>query len=390
MRDQTCVGVSIRCEASGGVIDIPGGEAKVGIKLITYNHHGGDNQVLIINDEGRVRSKLDPDMFLMVDEDGSLVLGRSRRDDGRDQWIWNKDTGVVQCLGVDDVVLTEVCGGQLRLESQRDECPYQQWSLVEADSVQQARPATSCHLKYPLPSHVDTCHDWELRCSVTVLHTCPATYFCVVGWGPGGYSGIQQVDEDRRVAIFSMWNNCEHKVELLSQGPNAIVDNFGGEGTGLKTMMDVDWSPGEIVTFTVTGVQDGEAWICSCYFTHQGLNHFLASYRRTGPRPLSRNGFYSFVEDWDRSGGAEGHLTCRRATFSKQSLRIKDKEVKLSSAVFTKVEHGRDKFACSKAKGGVCKIEDDASFFLSTGGLEDDEEDEKNITRTHNSELSLE
>ena len=74
------------------------------------------------------------------------------------------------------------------------------------------------------------------------------------------------------------------------------MDNFGGEGTGLKTMMDVDWSPGEIVTFTVTGVQDGEAWICSCYFTHQGLNHFLASYRRTGPRPLTRNGFYSFVE----------------------------------------------------------------------------------------------
>ena len=148
----------------------------------------------------------------MVDEDGSLVLGRSRREDGRDQWIWNKDTGVVQCLGVEDVVLTEVCGGQLRLESLRDECPYQQWSLVEADSVQQARPATSCHLKYPLPSHVDTCHDWELSCSVTVLHTCPATYFCVVGWGPGGYSGIQQVDEDRRVAIFSMWNSCEHKV----------------------------------------------------------------------------------------------------------------------------------------------------------------------------------
>ena len=82
--------------------------------------------------------------------------------------------------------------------------------------------------------------------------SCPATYFCVVGWGPAGYSGIQEVEEDRRVAIFSMWNTGDHRVELLRAGEGVVVDNFGGEGTGLKTMRDLDWQLGEKITFVVS------------------------------------------------------------------------------------------------------------------------------------------
>ena len=34
------------------------------------------------------------------------------------------------------------------------------------------------------------------------------------------------------------------------------------------------------------------------------------------------------------------------------------------------MEHGRDRFACSKARGGVCAAatEDSAAFYLETGG----------------------
>ena len=60
--------------------------------------------------------------------------------------------------------------------------------------------------------------EWSLECSVVVGRSCPSTYFCVVGWGPGGYSGIQQVDQERRVAIFSMWNSGEHRVEFVEKG----------------------------------------------------------------------------------------------------------------------------------------------------------------------------
>lgn len=83
----------------------------------------------------------------------------------------------------------------------------------------------------------------------------------------------------------------------------------------------------------MTGVKDGDAWICSCYFLHRGQSHFMASYRRTGPRPLSASGFYSFVEDWDRCSGAAGHLVCRRAEFSDQAI-----SVKVGCMVFDKFE----------------------------------------------------
>ena len=87
-----------------------------------------------------------------------------------------------------------------------------------------------------------------------MTRSCSSTYFCVVGWGPAGYSGIQEVGEDRRVAIFSMWNTgCgDHRVELLRAGEGTVVDNFGGEGTGLKTMKDLDWQLGEKTTFVVS------------------------------------------------------------------------------------------------------------------------------------------
>ena len=92
------------------------------------------------------------------------------------------------------------------------------------------------------------------------------------------------------------------------------VSDFGGEGTGLKSMKDVCWAEGEVVTFTVTGSLSGDdgAWTCGCWFSHHGVRHHMATFRRRGDRPLSGTGFYSFVEDWDRCQGAEGHLDNRR------------------------------------------------------------------------------
>ena len=52
-------------------------------------------------------------------------------------------------------------------------------------------------------------HGWTLQCTVNVQDTADATYFCVVGWGPGGYSGLKQIDSNNRLAIFSMWDDDE-------------------------------------------------------------------------------------------------------------------------------------------------------------------------------------
>ena len=94
---------------------------------------------------------------------------------------------------------------------------------------------------------------WALEATVQVERSVDCTYFCVVGWGPAGYSGIQQKENNERVAIFSMWNEGSHSVELVNVGPGVKVSEFGGEGTGIKTIKDLNWKEGSNVTFNVEG-----------------------------------------------------------------------------------------------------------------------------------------
>merc|ERR1712222_116433 len=54
-------------------------------------------------------------------------------------------------------------------------------------------------------------NSWELQMDITVTHSTNGTYFMTVGWGPGGYSGIQQTPSTRYVPsgknfLFSMWD----------------------------------------------------------------------------------------------------------------------------------------------------------------------------------------
>ena len=171
-----------------------------------------------------------------------------------------------------------------------------------------------------------------------------------------------------------MWNQGRTSVTEVSHGPGVRVTTFGGEGTGLKSMADFSWQEGQEVTFSVEGERDQkskeeEAWLVSCHYLYKGERRRMATYRRSGPRPLSRTGFYSFVEDWERGPGAEGHKVCRRAEFFGQTVTIdKGSPLALSKARFTKVEHGRDKFACGKCFGG--RREKGGGFFLSSGGEE--------------------
>jgi hypothetical protein len=200
------------------------------------------------------------------------------------------------------------------------------------------------------------------------------TYFCVIGWSPGGYSGIQQINGERRVAIFSMWNddNGNGSVGEVAHGEGVEVSSFGGEGTGLKSMKDVAWREGEEAIFTVKGVimetEDGlETWHCSCWFQlGDGGKQLMATYmRKSSQRPLNRNGFYSFVEDWDRSCGAKGHCRRRKGEFFGASVNGRP----LTNALFTKVEDGADEFASAKACGYTDGTD---KFVLCTGGPDDE------------------
>ena len=65
--------------------------------------------------------------------------------------------------------------------------------------------AISTGIKIPLSSGLSwgpesgIATSWELRMDITVTHSTNGTYFMTIGWGPGGYSGIQQSPDTSRV-----------------------------------------------------------------------------------------------------------------------------------------------------------------------------------------------
>ena len=134
-----------------------------------YGNHGEDNQVWNVDTEGLISSQLQPRLFL-TEVQGSLVLGSNKEETVR--WTIEEDTGMIRMKKDPIMVITENCG-KLEVVPARDECPQQIWDIIDADKEIEsaAKPATSCHLKYPIPDSVDldSATDWELRCSVKVI-----------------------------------------------------------------------------------------------------------------------------------------------------------------------------------------------------------------------------
>ncbi len=242
-------------------------------------------------------------------------------------------------------------------------------AVSERNASKAAKPATSCHLWFEsVDEPEDVSSSWTLECSVEVEKSADCTYFCVVGWSPGGYSGIQQIEGGKRVAIFSMWNDGDDDVGCVQVGDGVRVSAFGGEGTGLKSMKAFDWKENERVTITVKGRKNASSsiWRVSCEVNVNGKKPFLmATFERNCSRnpPFRANGFYAFVEDWDRCDGARGHQVQRRAVFKDAKCNGKP----MNKVRFTKVEDGDDAYANEKACAGKCAND---TYFLSTGGRE--------------------
>lgn len=66
------------------------------------------------------------------------------------------------------------------------------------------------------------------------------TYYCTMQWNAGmeggGYCGIQEHPNGRNF-IFSIWDpvSSNESIRAAYLGDGTQVENFGGEGTGLKS-----------------------------------------------------------------------------------------------------------------------------------------------------------
>ncbi len=110
---------------------------------------------------------------------------------------------------------------------------------------------------------------WRLKCSVTVSTSGPTSYFCVVGWGPGGCLGIQQLEDGRHVALFSMWNLDAVLVEVR-HGPGCAGLHLRRGGHRDEDHGGLHLSGGWAVLGEPKGEGPAEAWRVSCSFRLRG------------------------------------------------------------------------------------------------------------------------
>jgi hypothetical protein len=148
------------------------------------------------------------------------------------------------------------------------------------------------------------------------------SYFMACGWN-GGYFGVQELGDGKKVAIFSVWDTArgddpgavkeQDRVEVMHQDEGARIKRFGGEGTGAQCMLDWPWEIGQTNRFLVRAdSSDGKtAFLGFIFEPRQQKWRHLVTFRRRGSGGLS--GLYSFVEDFRRDGRSAHDA--RRAEF---------------------------------------------------------------------------
>ncbi len=216
-----------------------------------------------------------------------------------------------------------------------------------------------------------------------VEQTTPGSYFMACGWS-GGYFGIQEARDGKKVAIFSVWDPTkgddpkavrpEDRVELLHEGAGVRIKRFGGEGTGGQCMTDFAWQVGEPVRFLVRaelhpgadGTPGGKTAYSGWLFQPgtKSWRHLVTFRTRNGGKQL--RGLYSFVEDFRRDKASVGDV--RRARFGGGWVKAADGTWNaLTAARFTASRAAWE--ARDNIDAGVQPTPAGAPwFFLATGG----------------------
>jgi hypothetical protein len=178
-------------------------------------------------------------------------------------------------------------------------------SSAVADEKLAGLACRSVHLQWRAPAGTAFYNE------VTVEQSAPGTYFCVCGFNHG-YFGIQQIDEKRKVGIFSVWdpgkqdnpNEVEEKerVKLLYNDEMVRVSRFGNEGTGGKSMFDLDWKDGETYRLMVTCErQDDRTAYTGWIYRNEAKEWKKLVTFSTITKDEKLGGYYSFVEDFRRN-----------------------------------------------------------------------------------------
>ena len=151
---------------------------------------------------------------------------------------------------------------------------------------------------------------------VTPEKSVPGSYFMAVGF-TCGYSGIQELSDGKKVAIFSVWDpgdpfdfaakadSVDEKIRTKNTyaGEGVSISRFGGEGTGGKSMMPFEWETGKTYRFAVHVKKDGDRRTAFTGYVWRDNAWFrMATFSTLQAKGIPEiRGVYSFVEDFRRT-----------------------------------------------------------------------------------------
>jgi hypothetical protein len=235
-------------------------------------------------------------------------------------------------------------------------------SMGFADESLKGIACRSVHLGYPAAEGTAFYNE------LTVEKSAAGTYFMACGFD-GGYFGIQELGNGKKVVLFSVWDQGEQndpnqvaeekRVKMLHKDEAVRVGRFGNEGTGGQSFFDYDWQVGETCRFYVTARLDARRTEYAGWFfvaESKAWKHLVTFSTLNNGKTL--RGCYSFIEDFQRNRVSATKV--RRARFGNGWLRTNDGQwIALTRARFTGDSNPVTNIDAGAAGG---------RFFLATGG----------------------
>ena len=134
------------------------------------------------------------------------------------------------------------------------------------------------------------------------------TYYEALGWSgkAGGYAGIQAHPKAHNY-IFSIWDHKAHTgpIQAVYRGPGTLTENFGGEGTGLKSWnFELGWDTDVWYTLVSRCWPVGDHtfygyWVRS---SKTGEWTHMVTMDVAAKEAYFQGGNDSFIEDWLETG----------------------------------------------------------------------------------------
>jgi len=212
---------------------------------------------------------------------------------------------------------------------------------------------------------------------MTVEKSAEGSYFMANGFS-GGYFGIQELGNGKKIAIFSVWDpgnphdlradknkvKQEDRVKVHGSGEGVHVQRFGGEGTGAQSKLPFNWELGKTYRFIVTATPaknpEGTTFSGYIYMPDTKKWKLMATFQ-TKVKVKHIKGTYSFIEDFRRNYKSAQNM--RKAHFGNTWYRTT--EGKWHPAV--KAKFTADRTPSNTINAGASKNYE-VGYFMQTGG----------------------